>query len=87
MRCPFCSNEDSQVKDSRPSEDNTSIRRRRFCEKCGSRFTTYEKSEIDLKLLSKFNSEYISSDKIKILYLLTTELISCKLLQIWTLLD
>ena len=40
MRCPFCSNEDSQVKDSRPTEDNTAIRRRRICETCGSRFTT-----------------------------------------------
>ena len=41
MRCPFCSNEDSQVKDSRPTEDNTAIRRRRICETCGSRFTTF----------------------------------------------
>ena len=43
MRCPFCSNEDSQVKDSRPTEDNTAIRRRRICDQCGSRFTTFER--------------------------------------------
>ncbi len=43
MRCPFCSHEDSQVKDSRPSEDGASIRRRRQCEDCGARFTTFER--------------------------------------------
>lgn len=42
MRCPFCSCPDSQVKDSRPSEDGTSIKRRRQCPKCGGRFTTFE---------------------------------------------
>ncbi len=46
MRCPFCSNEDSQVKDSRPTEDNTAIRRRRICEQCGSRFTTFERIQL-----------------------------------------
>ena len=46
MRCPFCSNEDSQVKDSRPTEDNTAIRRRRICETCGSRFTTFERIQL-----------------------------------------
>ena len=54
MRCPFCSHENSQVKDSRHSEDNTSIKRRRFCEKCGSRFTTYERIQIrDLIVIKK----------------------------------
>ena len=43
MRCPFCAHDNSQVKDSRPSEDNTSIRRRRQCEGCGARFTTFER--------------------------------------------
>ncbi len=43
MRCPYCSHEDSQVKDSRPTEDGASIRRRRQCEKCGERFTTFER--------------------------------------------
>ena len=46
MRCPFCSNEDTQVKDSRPTEDNTAIRRRRVCDACGSRFTTFERIQL-----------------------------------------
>ena len=46
MRCPFCSNEDTQVKDSRPTEDNTSIRRRRICDQCGSRFATFERIQL-----------------------------------------
>ena len=46
MRCPFCAHENSQVKDSRPSEDNTSIRRRRQCEGCGARFTTFERVQL-----------------------------------------
>lgn len=46
MRCPFCAHDDSQVKDSRPSEDNTAIRRRRQCESCGARFTTFERVQL-----------------------------------------
>ena len=46
MRCPFCAHDDSQVKDSRPTEDNTSIRRRRQCESCGGRFTTFERVQL-----------------------------------------
>lgn len=46
MRCPFCGFTDSQVKDSRPSEDNSSIRRRRWCPECGSRFTTFERVQL-----------------------------------------
>lgn len=46
MRCPFCAHDSSQVKDSRPSEDNTSIRRRRQCEACGARFTTFERVQL-----------------------------------------
>ena len=46
MRCPFCAHDDSQVKDSRPTEDNTSIRRRRQCEDCGARFTTFERVQL-----------------------------------------
>ncbi len=46
MRCPFCSHEASQVKDSRPSEDGASIRRRRQCEDCGARFTTFERVQL-----------------------------------------
>ena len=46
MRCPFCAHEDSQVKDSRPTEDGNAIRRRRQCEACGARFTTFERIQL-----------------------------------------
>jgi transcriptional repressor NrdR len=46
MRCPFCAHDNSQVKDSRPSEDGTTIRRRRQCEGCGARFTTFERVQL-----------------------------------------
>jgi transcriptional repressor NrdR len=46
MLCPFCGFEDTQVKDSRPSEDGSSIRRRRYCPKCDSRFTTFERVQL-----------------------------------------
>src|SRR6201989_85628 len=46
MRCPFCGHDDSQLKDSRPSEDNSAIRRRRFCSECGGRFTTFERVQL-----------------------------------------
>ena len=45
MKCPFCNNENTRVIDSRPAEENNSIRRRRVCDECGKRFTTYEKLE------------------------------------------
>lgn len=54
MRCPFCGNTDTQVKDSRPAEDHVSIRRRRFCPSCGGRFTTYERVQLrDLVVIKK----------------------------------
>ena len=46
MRCPFCSSEDTQVKDSRQAEDNTAVRRRRLCGKCAGRFTTFERVQL-----------------------------------------
>jgi len=46
MRCPFCGNDDTQVKDSRPTEDNSAIRRRRYCAGCGARFTTFERVQL-----------------------------------------
>jgi transcriptional repressor NrdR len=46
MRCPFCGNEDTQVKDSRPTEDSSAIRRRRYCPACGARFTTFERIQL-----------------------------------------
>jgi transcriptional repressor NrdR len=55
MRCPFCGHDDSQVKDSRPTEDNSAIRRRRQCEACGARFTTFER--IQLRELTVVKSE------------------------------
>ena len=55
MRCPFCAHDDSQVKDSRPTEDNTTIRRRRQCEGCGARFTTFER--VQLREITVVNSE------------------------------
>lgn len=54
MKCPFCGHDDTQVKDSRPTEDNTAIRRRRFCPGCGSRFTTFERVHLrDLVVVKK----------------------------------
>ena len=55
MRCPFCGHEDSQVKDSRPTDDNAAIRRRRQCEACAARFTTFER--IQLRELTVLKSE------------------------------
>ena len=55
MRCPFCGNEDTQVKDSRPTEDNTATRRRRQCPTCKGRFTTFER--IQLRELSVIKSD------------------------------
>ena len=54
MRCPFCGHNDTQVKDSRPTEDNAAIRRRRFCPSCGARFTTFERVQLrELTVLKK----------------------------------
>lgn len=57
MKCPYCSNPDTRVIDSRPAEDGNSIRRRRSCDACGKRFTTYEKVEtIPLMIIKKDNN-------------------------------
>ena len=57
MKCPFCSSENTRVIDSRPADDNNSIRRRRLCDDCGKRFTTYEKVEtIPLIVIKKDNN-------------------------------
>jgi transcriptional repressor NrdR len=56
MRCPFCGHDDTQVKDSRPTEDNASIRRRRQCPACGARFTTFERVQLrELTVIKKNN--------------------------------
>lgn len=58
MKCPFCSHENTRVIDSRPAEDNNSIRRRRVCDECGKRFTTYEKIEtIPLIIIKRIITE------------------------------
>lgn len=57
MRCPFCSHDDSQVKDSRPTDDNASIRRRRQCNNCGARFTTFERVQLRELIVIKSNGE------------------------------
>ena len=57
MKCPFCSSENTRVIDSRPADDNNSIRRRRLCDDCNKRFTTYEKVEtIPLIVIKKDNN-------------------------------
>lgn len=54
MRCPYCANDDTQVKDSRPTEDSAAIRRRRVCNGCGGRFTTFERVQLrDLTVVKK----------------------------------
>lgn len=60
MRCPFCGHEETQVKDSRPSEDNSSIRRRRQCPACAARFTTFERVQLrELMVIKKDESRTI----------------------------
>ena len=66
MRCPFCNHEDTQVKDSRPSEDGASIRRRRFCPACNSRFTTFERVQLRELTVVKSNGERRPFDREKI---------------------
>ena len=66
MRCPFCAHDDSQVKDSRPTEDNTSIRRRRQCESCGARFTTFERVQLRDIVVIKSGEQREPFDRAKI---------------------
>jgi transcriptional repressor NrdR len=66
MRCPFCAHDNSQVKDSRPSEDNTSIRRRRACEGCGGRFTTFERVQLRDIMVIKSDDRREPFDRAKI---------------------
>ena len=66
MRCPFCGNSDTQVKDSRPAEDNVAIRRRRFCPSCGGRFTTYERVQLRDLVVLKTNGRREDFDRDKL---------------------
>lgn len=67
MRCPFCGNEDTQVKDSRPTEDNSAIRRRRLCPGCGARFTTFERVQLRELTVVKSNGQREPFDREKLL--------------------
>jgi len=66
MRCPFCGNDDSQVKDSRPTEDNAAIRRRRFCPACGARWTTFERVQLRELTVVKKDGEKSPFDRDKL---------------------
>ena len=66
MRCPFCNHDDTQVKDSRPTEDGSSIRRRRFCPACNSRFTTFERVQLRELTVVKSDGEKRVFDREKI---------------------
>lgn len=66
MRCPYCGNDDTQVKDSRPSEDGSSIRRRRFCPACGNRFTTFERVQLRELTVLKTDGRRVSFDRDKL---------------------
>ena len=66
MRCPFCAHDDSQVKDSRPTEDNTAIRRRRQCDSCGGRFTTFERVQLREVAVIKSGGKREPFDRAKI---------------------
>jgi transcriptional repressor NrdR len=67
MRCPFCGAEDTQVKDSRPTEDRNAIRRRRFCPDCGSRFTTFERVQLRELTIVKKNGQRVPFDRDKLM--------------------
>ena len=67
MRCPFCGNEDTQVKDSRPTEDNTATRRRRQCPTCKGRFTTFERIQLRELSVVKSNGQRVPFERDKML--------------------
>src|ERR1700688_3175011 len=67
MRCPFCVNDDTQVKDSRPTEDNAAIRRRRICGNCGARFTTFERVQLRELTVVKSSNDREPFDREKLL--------------------
>jgi transcriptional repressor NrdR len=67
MRCPFCHHNDTQVKDSRPTEENATIRRRRLCPECSSRFTTFERVQLRELSVTKSDGEKALFDREKLL--------------------
>ena len=68
MKCPFCGHNDTQVKDSRPSEDGSTIRRRRYCGSCNSRFTTFERVQLRELVVVKKNGERRMFDRDKVVH-------------------
>ena len=74
MRCAFCGNDDTQVKDSRPAEDNSTIRRRRQCPNCGARFTTFERVQLRELTVLKSNDKHETFDRDKLLRSMTIAL-------------
>jgi transcriptional repressor NrdR len=66
MRCPHCGASDTQVKDSRPTEDNTAIRRRRYCPECGERFTTFERVQLRELIVLKRSGRRVPFDRDKL---------------------
>ncbi|MEM7741710.1 MAG: transcriptional regulator NrdR [Pseudomonadota bacterium] len=66
MRCPFCSGEDTQVKDSRPADDGAAIRRRRLCNSCGARFTTFERVQLRELFVLKSSGRKVPFDREKL---------------------
>ena len=66
MKCPFCGNIDSQVKDSRPAEEHAAIRRRRFCPNCGARFTTFERVQLRELTVVKRNGRRVPFERDKL---------------------
>jgi len=66
MRCPFCHEEDTQVKDSRTTEDGATIRRRRICTQCGARFTTFERVQLRELTVVKKNNDKVPFDREKL---------------------
>ena len=66
MRCPFCTGEDTQVKDSRPTEDGAAIRRRRLCQGCGARFTTFERVQLRELVVVKSSGRKVPFDREKL---------------------
>lgn len=67
MRCPFCQSDDTQVKDSRPTDDNSVIRRRRACNECGGRFTTFERIQLRDIMVVKSDDKRQAFDREKII--------------------
>ena len=67
MRCPFCGNQDTHVRDSRPAEDGAAIRRRRHCSACGNRFTTFERVQLRELTVVKSNGRRVAFDRDKLM--------------------